>query len=557
MSDRLGIYSERELKAARALVRELIRVVRSVRLYEGDHPNLAEMQVQLRKRWDTATAGGPVALRLTDRKVLLQEDEVLTADGGNEVIPTALYEHGVVGLIFKRGIEPGELRRLLRVLAEEPDATADYATALWEADLKHLQVLLDADDDWDEVPSTAGEFAEQMARMGDENDPPPANEYDEQHKQLVEAVAARGTGPPPELATASGLLDQTEQVLLDRLLAADTFPATVRHVFRVVFNMAREALAVDEAEVLDQAIATLAPALATSGDLTGATEVLRQARELAGGGSPTAARAGEETLAAFLDPQVLWAFLRELDQHEKLTPRDLGGFLVELGDSAAATVAEWLVETRHPQAVAQAMRVYGEGLVRVLVPLYKQSGREARERIGPALLELESESALVALAVDFAQHPDATRMRILKLIGRNQDPALRHVVVAALDDPSERVRAKARAAARREDAPAIAATLQSRFQPGGFESRPRKEVEEIFEMLSRIGDARVAIILAEQCAPKGLRLRRMRLDTLQQLCVRALRRMRDPGARKVVVDLKAHGPKAVRDALDDPFVDFR
>ena len=55
MSDRLGIYSELELTAAKDLVRELVRALRGVRLYQENHPTLEGMVTNLRKRWEAAT----------------------------------------------------------------------------------------------------------------------------------------------------------------------------------------------------------------------------------------------------------------------------------------------------------------------------------------------------------------------------------------------------------------------------------------------------------------------------------------------------------------------
>ena len=81
MGENFSIYSEVEVDAARDLVRELIRFIRSWRLYEGDHPTLGEMQIRLRQKWDNATAGGPLPLRLSDRRVFL-EDEPLYRKAG-------------------------------------------------------------------------------------------------------------------------------------------------------------------------------------------------------------------------------------------------------------------------------------------------------------------------------------------------------------------------------------------------------------------------------------------------------------------------------------------
>ena len=57
---------------------------------------------RLRKKWDQATVGGPLSVRLYERKVCLGEETVFSASGNNDVVPGVLYDHGVIGLVFKR-----------------------------------------------------------------------------------------------------------------------------------------------------------------------------------------------------------------------------------------------------------------------------------------------------------------------------------------------------------------------------------------------------------------------------------------------------------------------
>ena len=266
-------------------------------------------------------------------------------------------------------------------------------------------------------------------------------------------------------------------------------------------------------------------------------------------------RVGELTLDAFLDPQQLWVFLRGLDKRDYLDRRSLAEFFAQLGDGAAPTVGEWLLETGKPEAAAAAMRVFGESGTEVLVGLYVNNGALGRERVGPALLKLGTPRALLALAAEFAKLPQATRLKLLHLIGRNEDPGLRHAVLTALDDPAQPVRAAALNIVRKHDAPQLAALLDEFFERGVFESRYRKETEDFFEMLARVGDANVARVLAERCLPKRFRLGFGGMTPLQQLCVRALRRMRSPDAKPVIEELKRRGPKSVREILEDPLGD--
>ncbi|MHC4817655.1 MAG: hypothetical protein ACYTF8_06345 [Planctomycetota bacterium] len=553
MGESLGIYSEVEHEAARDLVRGLIRLIKTWRLYEGDHPALGELQIKLRRKWDDATAGGPLPLRLTPNKVLL-EDEPLYQAAGKGILPGRLYEHGIVGFVLESGIEPTETRRFVAALATEPGPSVDFASLLWEADLTHVQVLLDIDDRDEEAAATPEEFAAQVTELGDEQDPghDGDDEYEAEKEELARSESGAALGPEDFDRFA---LTPSEEAEIEQMLESDRYESTVRQAARMVHSMAREALSPEDAATLERGIVALTDAVACSGDLGAAIEIAARARRMCLSDHDLELRVGELTLDTFLDPQQLWAFLRGLDRRDYIDRRALAEFFAQLGDGAAHTVGEWLLETAKPETAAAAMRVFGESGTEVLVGLYVGNGTLGRERIGPALLKLGTPRALLALAAEFAKLPQATRLKLLHLIGRNEDPGLRHAVLAALDDPAQPVRAAATDIVRRNDAPLLASLLDDFFERGVFESRYRKETEDFFEMLARVGDANVARVLAERCLPKRFRLGFGGMTPLQQLCVRALRRMRSPDAKPVIEELKRRGPKGVREILENPLGD--
>ncbi len=94
MHTQVGIYSQLELSSAREVVRDLHRAIQGYRLYDGDHPTLRDVLLQLRKKWELATAGGPLSLRLTETQVLLDEEEVFKSNSRTDVLPNGLYDHG-------------------------------------------------------------------------------------------------------------------------------------------------------------------------------------------------------------------------------------------------------------------------------------------------------------------------------------------------------------------------------------------------------------------------------------------------------------------------------
>ena len=557
MAERLGIYSPEEVRAAQDLVREALRAVRTIRLYEVDHPNLAEVQVNLRKRWDAATMGGPLSLRLTDRRVMLDEETVLEGGSAADVLPTVLYEHGIVGLVLKRGLEPGEARRLLDVLALEPDPGTDYATLLWEADLKHVQVLVDSDEfDLDETPQTPAEFAEKLARIGDDRDPPVGEDYEEEREQLASGAMGTDAADPEGFEPDRFGITDVERQYLERLLKSQNYVDTVRHAARVVHAMARETLTPESAQVIETALGALLRAIVAAGDLPGALEIARRADAMRASEHPLAARAAELTLDMLRDPEHLWAFLLALDMHEQLDTLALSELLALLGPEAAPKVAEWMLAARHPDAVSRALRVFGEDATRQLVPLFNGTQGEERQRATAALLAQGTPDALLALAPEFDRLPEENRLELLNLVARNNEPGLREVVYRGLRDPAERIRRAAVGAVRRADAARLAALLPAYLEDNALADRPPRDVEDFFEMLARVGDKEIAETLAEQCRSKGLLQSFKKPTPLQELCARALRRMRDRDARAVADELRRTAPRPIREILNDNLGDI-
>ena len=125
-----------------------------------------------------------------------------------------------------------------------------------------------------------------------------------------------------------------------------------------------------------------------------------------------------------------------------------------------------------------------------------------------------------------------------------------------LRDPAERIRRAAVGAVRRADAARLAALLPAYLEDNALADRPPRDVEDFFEMLARVGDKEIAETLAEQCRSKGLLQSFKKPTPLQELCARALRRMRDRDARAVADELRRTAPRPIREILNDNLGDI-
>jgi len=454
-------------------------------------------------------------------------------------------------MILNGGIHTDELRRFAEVLASDPDLDADYGALLWEAELVSIQVLLDTEDP-DEPAMPVAQFGPEVANVADDDDPRYEPQYEEERGQL-DARGMLGMEEEEDLHADNFELTPRESDRIARMVTDENYVNTVRHTARIVHSLAREDLTADEAEPLERVVHSLVATVCAAGDLEGAIEMVDRAHLMRASDRDLETQVGELSFARFLDPNNLKKLFATLDSCEYVEARALGDLLTRLGPHAATDTGHWLVVTRHPEIVAQAMRLFGEEATKVLNPLYEQGTADTRDRISPALLEIGTPDALRPLAADLPTLPEPNRVQLLKSLGRSQDPALREAVVACLSDKSERVRRAAANVLKRIDAALVAATVQRMFEREVFHEREDEEVTEFFEILGAIGDRELADVLAATCRARGLRRAFMKPTPLQKLTLRALRRMRDPGAREIVDRLASKGPKVVREILDDPF----
>jgi HEAT repeat protein len=549
MADKVGLYTDKELENARQLIRQLVRTVRSARLYESGHPNLEGQIDQLRSRWDQSTEGGPLSLQFTAENVLLDGEVVSQRTAAADILPTALYEHGVVGLVLKRGLEPAEAERLVLVLARENDPTADYASMLWEADLRHVQILLDVGEGAEE-PGDPGEFARKLGSITREDDPAAAPDYEEERGE-----AAAPPRPPASPEADPVALSEGEKLALARMVAEDSYVDTVRRAGEILLALALEEPAEGDPAGLERALQSIAGSMIAAGDLEGAVDFLERAAALHESGRALPMRVGEAAFAAFREPTALRAMLEAVELREPIDLRSLGAFVRRVGLDAIPTLCEWLLDSEHPAEMSHALSLFGPAASAPLAALYQRSARARRDRLASALLKIGTPDALASLASDLLSLPEQQRLDLVESIARMPDPLLRPGLAQGLRDVSERVRRAARGALRKADAPIVASVLPEMLDPAWM-GRDEQEVRDFYEALARIGDASIARVLAAECMKGGFSRLLRGLTPAQKLCVRALRRMRSPEARAVVEELSAHGPRPVRDALEDPLADL-
>ncbi len=556
MPDTGRIYADLEVEAVRQLLRSLVRAIRSVRLYDRNHPTLTGLFDQLALRWDEATRGGSLALRLTENAVFLDEEEIYQAATGRDVVPTLLYEHGVVGFVLHAGIDDAEMKALVDALAREADGSIDFPTLLWEAELAHLGILLDTDDPMGQEEGSAEEMARRIAEVGTPSDAAPGEDYEQERGELerrtreqIEAVQRQPVDQD------RFVLSHVERRRVLQHLEEDQFAATVRHAALLLLQASTEPGDEGATEIFTNQLRTLVACMVAGGNLEGLLEVLDRGHLLAASGGDGARAAAEAALTTLRDPAQLRVLFKKIDARGSCETRLLAELLLALGPTCAKIAAQWLADTPFHEEVACAMRVLGDPGVEALISAFATCTEAARDRIAGALLNLGTRDALMALASDFAQLPPAARQDLVALVARGEGGP-RELLVVAVDDPEERVRRAAILSLGRGDGALLGPALQRMIDSGSIERRPVEEANLLFEAAVRAGDAHVAHVLANTCTKGGWKSLFRTRTPLQETCARTLRRMRSAEAGTVVEQLRAHGPKWLRELLDDPLADL-
>ena len=103
--EQVGIHSVQVVDAARELVKRLVRAIHTVRLYSADHPAVHGLAEPIVEQWTEATENGPLVLSLHQINVMLEDALLHSARARRDVLPTSLYEEGILGLVVRPGMD--------------------------------------------------------------------------------------------------------------------------------------------------------------------------------------------------------------------------------------------------------------------------------------------------------------------------------------------------------------------------------------------------------------------------------------------------------------------
>ena len=459
------------------------------------------------ERWQAVTANGPVELRLTGEAVYVGAEEIHRAKRLGEVIPGRLHAQGVVGLVLEPGLGDDEATRMLAALGGNAlNHKVDFALRLWEADLVHLRIQLNEAETTDVMTDVAG-----LA-------------FTERNREAILAAAREPKHAPAQ----------------QRALA-------------ILHEFALQPLGVAEGDNLEQATVHFTRQLIATADLAAIHEMFMRCEDMRSERIAVRTHIADATMSAAHDVGSVVAFLEALEEQPELESHTLARCLERMGPHVATPFVQWLIRTQHRRAGKESLAALGPDAERAVVELYGVTEGPRRSRLRTLLLELDTHDALAAISSESEALIEAARLRIMEVGERSGDPAIRSAVVRGMTDKSGRVRRAPHKGQRRTHAEEVGTMIEEILSADDLHRRMEGELDQLFESLARIADARIAEAMVDFTGAKGIKARFRKPSPLQAKCTRALRGMNGPEARQVIDRLRAKAPRAYRDLLDGGF----
>ncbi|MES0396391.1 MAG: HEAT repeat domain-containing protein [Syntrophobacteria bacterium] len=136
--------ADEEWQAAENVLTSLQLARKNYSLYPEDHINCTRVMERFWQQLETfLQAYGNLRFELEKDRLIFQGEAILTEPPEDGNLPFTLFRDGIQWLEFQDGIEAKEIEGFLRILnkyrllSDEPEG--DLVTALWEAELPHIQ----------------------------------------------------------------------------------------------------------------------------------------------------------------------------------------------------------------------------------------------------------------------------------------------------------------------------------------------------------------------------------------------------------------------------------
>jgi hypothetical protein len=142
--ERDGESDQDAAEVARHVISSLLLAVKMSSLYPEDHPLYKTAVTSLQDHLDTFLENyGELEFRVEKNQLLFEDEVVHKGEAKDGDLAFALFRDGITAFVFQDEWEPWEIRLFVEILRKyksiSEEAEGDIVTAMWEAELPHIQ----------------------------------------------------------------------------------------------------------------------------------------------------------------------------------------------------------------------------------------------------------------------------------------------------------------------------------------------------------------------------------------------------------------------------------
>jgi len=526
-----GAADKAEAASAGLVIQALAKADRGFSIYLPNNPLHDKFFADFCKRTgEHLEEFGTLRLDLAYDSILCGGETIYTNSELRESLAFRMYADGIRALSLVAGVEPLELRTLVKILGRpaKEDDQDDIVTSLWSADLPHVAYVLA------EVPPEKG-----AAPLGTGLTSSRAVQEGALRRYAAELAAAPPAPlflPPPVQQIFS--LSEEEIAILQGLLARDerrTPLEDMASILEAVIAAEQEAAVLDE---FLEIVARLCGDLMITGRVDQAVELLSMlSRTAARSGLPAghAAKIGDAR-GRVVTPEVLTGLSRLLATDDGIDRETLRALVAGLGRLAIEPFCRMLRD------------VPGKETRKVLIEALADAGRSSPELFRPFLLDprwylvrnticilrrIAGPEAASAISRCAGHKDPRVRKEVLRYFEEIGDSAGESVLLGFLSDEVQSLRVAAAHHLGRRGSQAAAERLLALTAAPGFAARERLERESVWKTLAALAPDRVFPTLRDMLLKRRWFGQARDLDDTACACA-GLKRIGTPAAIEVL-----------------------
>jgi hypothetical protein len=487
---------------ARDLVNIFVKTVKAFRLYPPENPSLDEIRSQffhklklfLIRYHSFAFQIGEYDFSFGGK--VLYDNRDLKAS-----LAFRLYKDGLRELRFMEGVEEGEIRGLIEIIARMENINEledDLLTLIWEADFVHIGYLA-TDEFLDEMPALIPENAEEFRKnlvlkpVAHNVDYDLGDGGEEEEIDLYE-ILSRKENEPPAIQVNRSLYFLTPEELerLRKEVEAETAPGAVFSIIDILF----EILALEkEPEAYQDAVNVLGrllDALLTLGEFQKAADLLTRLNIILN----TYQLLNWQTIIIqhFIegagDPQRIARIGRILERGKEAPLEEVSSYLSHLRPNSIRPLMDILGELNHSKArrvLCDTICELGKDSVEIIAPFINDSRWYLVRNVIYILARIGKEQALPYILKGFNHREPRVRREAVQALGligssKGSGPLLR-----ALHDEDTQIRSLAALnlakVVKKDSLPPLLEVVQSKE----FYKREKAEIKAFFDAIGMIG----------------------------------------------------------------------